>query len=67
MQLAAQPLRPTEKHARLARRMQLLDAAEYHVPVRATEVRGRVQAGDGVRVSAVEHNILGVAGGDFGG
>ena len=67
MQLAPQPLGPTEEDARLARCMQLLDAAEHHVPVRAAEVRGRVEARDCVRGATVEHDVLGVAGGDFGG
>ena len=42
MQLTAQPLRPAEEDTTLARRVDLTDGAEDHVPVWSAEVGGRV-------------------------
>ena len=69
MQRGAEPLRPAEKHTRLRRRVDLADRLENHVPVGATEVCGRAQAGDGVLfgVGVVDHDVCCVVGFDAGG
>jgi len=69
MQLTSQPLRTTEEHTRLARRMDLPDPPEDGIPIRATKVRGRIQTGDGIAVTRassppvvdrVKHDVRGV-------
>ena len=50
----------------LAGGMDLAYRAEDHVPIRAAEVCGCAQAGDGVGVGGVEHDVGCVGGGDFG-
>lgn len=49
--------------------MDLADGLENHVPVRAAEVRGCTQTGDGVLfgVGVVDHDVGCVVGFDFGG
>lgn len=68
MQRAAQALGPAEEHAGLRGRVQLADAAEDHVPVRAAEVRGTPQARDSVLVGVgvVDHDVRRVVGLDLG-
>ncbi|KAF4511985.1 hypothetical protein G6O67_001176 [Ophiocordyceps sinensis] len=59
VQRTAQPLGPAEEDARLARRVQLPDAPEYHVPVGPAKVGRAPQARDGVLVSVdvVDHDV----------
>jgi hypothetical protein len=68
VQCATQSLRSTEEHTCLSRRVNLTDRLENHVPVRATEVSGCAQAGDGVLfgVGVVNHDVRCVVGFDSG-
>lgn len=66
MQLTAQAFRSAEEHSTLSRRVYLADCSEDHIPVWTAKVGGCVEAGDGVGVAAVEDDVGGVGGGDFG-
>ena len=66
MQLAAQDFRPTKKHARLARAVDLADTAEDSVPIRPSEEGWRAQTRDGVAggVGVIDHDVGRVVGFD---
>lgn len=46
--------------------MQFLDASEDHIPIRAAEVCGSVEAGYGIGVGTVKHDVLSIASGYLG-
>lgn len=67
MQLRAETFRSAEEDTTLAGAVDLFDSSEDHVPVGTAEVGGRAQAGDGIGVAGVEHDVGGLGGCDFGG